>query len=308
MVDLSIIIVSWNTRQFLQECLESLYRHTKGIAFEVFVVDNNSSDASPEMVRAIFPQVNVIANDDNAGFSKANNQAIRISQGRYIALLNPDTLLTEDVFSPLIIYADQHEKIGAIGPKIYCRDGKTIQYSCAKKLPKLYFAFCSAARLSSLSKIFDGANMAYWDHEDSRYVEALCGACMVVRKSAIDDVGLMDENQFMYFDETDWCKRFRDSGWRNYYYADASIIHYGGESSQQVWQRVNFQYLKAERYYYRKHHGEMYAFAYCAQIGLFALPGYIYTLLFRAKNERRREIMDDYRSLMTWVLKNTIGR
>jgi len=96
MVDLSIIIVSWNTRQFLQECLESLYRHTKGIAFEVFVVDNNSSDGSPRWSCHI-PQVNVIANDDNAGFSKANNQAIRISQGRYIALLNPDTLLTEDV-------------------------------------------------------------------------------------------------------------------------------------------------------------------------------------------------------------------
>jgi len=124
MPDLSIIIVSWNTKQLLQECLESLYCHTKGITFEVFVVDNNSSDGSPEMVRTLFPQVGVIANDHNAGFSKANNQAIRISKGRYIALLNPDTLLIEDVFTPLIRYADQHEKIGAIGPKIFCRDGK----------------------------------------------------------------------------------------------------------------------------------------------------------------------------------------
>jgi len=308
MLDLSVIIVSWNTRQLLQECLESLYRHTKGITFEVFVVDNNSSDGSPEMVSTLFPRVNVIANDYNAGFSKANNQAIRVSKGRYVALLNPDTLLTEDVFSPLILYADRHDKIGAIGPKIFCGDGKTIQYSCAKKLPNLYSAFCSASGLSSRSKIFDGVHMSYRDHESSRYVEAICGACMVVRKIAIDAVGLMDENQFMYGDEIDWCKRFADSGWRIYYYADASIIHYGGESSKQVMQEANFQFLRARRYYFRKHHGELYAFAYSVQIGLFSLIKYIWTLLFRGKNTRNREIMENHMSLVKWVLKNTMGR
>jgi len=307
MPDLSIIIVSWNTKQLLQECLESLYCHTKGITFEVFVVDNNSSDGSPEMVRTLFPQVGVIANDHNAGFSKANNQAIRISQGRYIALLNPDTLLTEDVFSPLIAYADQHEKIGAIGPKIFCRDGKTIQYACAKKLPNLYFAFCNSAGLSYRFKMFDRANMSYWDHEDSRDIEALCGACMVVRKSAIDAVGLMDENQFMYGDEIDWCKRIADAGWRIYYYADASIIHYGGESSKQIMQRVNYQMLKATRYYYRKHYGEAYALAYSAQIGLLSILKYIWMLAFRSKNESTRELMDDHLSLFKWAMKNTIN-
>ena len=308
MFDLSIVIVSWNTRELLRECLESLYKYTSQLTFEVFVVDNNSSDGSPEMVRTLFPRVNVIANDYNAGFSKANNQAIRVSKGRYIALLNPDTVLTEDVFSPLIANADQHAKIGAIGPKIFCRDGKKIQYSCAKKLPNLYSAFCSASGLSSRSRIFYGAYMSDRDYESSRYVEALCGACMVVRKSAIEAVGLMDENQFMYGDEIDWCKRLADSGWYIYYYADASIIHYGGESSKQAMQQINFQFLRARRYYFRKHHGELYAFVYSTQLGLFSLFKYIWILLFRAKNRSHREIMANHLSLVKWALKNTVGR
>jgi len=146
-IDLSIIIVSWNTRDLLKECLKSLYKYTANITFEVIVVDNNSSDGSAHMVREIFPSVNLIENNFNAGFSKANNQAIRISRGRYIALLNPDTLLVEDVFSPLIKYADQHEELGAIGPKILDRDGKSVQYVCARRLPNLYYDLIDNLRL-----------------------------------------------------------------------------------------------------------------------------------------------------------------
>jgi GT2 family glycosyltransferase len=306
MFDLSIIIVSWNTRQLLRECLQSLYRYTTGVAFEVFVVDNNSSDGSPQMIRHNFPHVVLIENRENVGFSKANNQAIKISKGRYIALLNPDALLIENVFSPLIKYADLNEGIGAIGPRILCGDGKTIQYVCARRLPNLYFDFC---RLSGLqhkfhrTKLFAGINMSHWDHKSSRFVEALSGACMVVRKTSIDLVGLMDENQFMYGDEIDWCRRLLNVGLQIYYYPAASIIHYGGESSNQVKLLSNIAAEKAQFYFYKKHKGTSYAYLFAVQVVLFSFSKYLWSIFFRKKNKEVRELMNIYKSLFTCAFK-----
>jgi GT2 family glycosyltransferase len=311
MIDLSIIIVSWNTREVLRECLESVLHHTSGITFEVFVVDNNSSDGSAEMVHDVFPAVHLIANKENAGFSKANNQAIRISGGRYVALLNPDTLLLYDVFSPLVRYADQHKKIGAIGPKVLFRDGKTIQKACARRLPNLYFDFC---RLSGLSRkffgtrLFGGEYLSYWDHLTSRYVEGLLGACMIVSRKAISDVGLMDERQFMYGDEIDWCKRLLDAGWRIYYYADASIIHYGGESSKQVKLSLAIEAEKAMLYYYRKHKGGWYANLYVMQVFLASFSKYAWRLCMRRKNNRIEELIILHKSMFMWSLKQLLSR
>lgn len=309
MVDLSIVIVSWNTRELLRECLQSLYRHTTGITFEVFVVDNASSDESVATVREQFPDVNVIANDYNAGFSKANNQAIRVSKGRYVALLNPDTLLIEDVFSPLIRYADKHEKIGAIGPKLLNRDGITIQNICARRLPNLYFEFCRVSGLSAkYPKMFGWEYMSYWDHNSSRYVEGLSGSCMVVKRKVIDSVGLMDESQFMYGDEIDWCKRFIDGRWDIYYYADVSVIHYGGESSNQVLQRVNIELSNAVWYYYRKHKGKIHAFIYCAMIFFLSMSKYIWILLFGNKNSNVEELKAIDKNNFRWSLQKIFGK
>lgn len=311
MVDLSIVIVSWNTKELLRECLKSVYQYTSGITFEVFVVDNASSDGSADMVQELFPQVHVIPNDYNAGFSKANNQAIRVSKGRYIALLNPDTLLIEDVFSPLIKYSDQHEKIGAIGPKILCKDGKTIQYACARKLPNLYFSFCSQSGLKNKfprSRMFCGTDMSYWDHESSRSVECLSGACMVVRENAIDNVGLMDENQFMYADEIDWCKRFIDAGWQVYYYAGVRIIHYGGESSKQMKGFGTIETSKATWYYYRKHKGRAYAFAYSLLVCFFSAAKYIRTIFLRRGKTGIKDLNKIYRAKLDWSMRKILGR
>ena len=310
-IDLSIVIVSWNTRELLRECLYSIYQYTKGIRFEVFVVDNASSDGSEDMVKQSFPEVVIISNLENVGFSKANNQAIIISRGRYIALLNPDTLLIEDVFSPLIKYADQHVKIGTIGPKIFNRDGQTIQYVCARKLPNLYSDFCRLSGLANKfpgSKVFDEGYMSYWDHNSSRYVKALSGSCMVVRRKAIDDVGLMDEHQFMYGDEIDWCKRFLDAGWDIYYDADSSIIHYGGESSKQANVFISKEAEKSIWYYYKKHKGGIYASAYCVQLGLVSMFKFIWTLLFRIKRDRERMLMEVYKNNFYLSIQMIIGR
>jgi len=311
MLDLSIVIVSWNTRDLLKECLESLYRFTTGITFEVFVVDNASSDGSADMVRNAFPHVNLIENRENAGFSKANNQAIRVSKGRYVALLNPDTLLIEDVFSPLIRHADLNEKIGAIGPKILNQDAKTIQYVCARRLPNLYFEFC---RLSGLhrklsgTKTFGGEYMTYWGHNSSQNVEAVSGSCMVVRNKTIDNVGLLDENQFMYGDEIDWCKRINDVGWDIYYFSEASIIHYGGESSKKVKKSSTIGAIKAKAYYYKKHKGSFYAFLFFLQVFLFSFCKYVWSMLFKGKNNHVRELMSIYKGMFTWSLKQLLNR
>jgi GT2 family glycosyltransferase len=311
MADLSIIIVSWNVRDLLRECLDSLYKYTKDITFEVFVVDNASSDGSADMVRGLFPQVNLIENKQNLGFSKANNQAIRISKGRYVALLNPDTLFIEDVFSSLIKYADGHEKIGAIGPKILNRDMQTIQYSCARRLPNLYFSFCYGTGLSRIfsgKKIFGDITMPYWDHKSSKYVEVLSGACMLVRKNAVDHIGLMDENQFMYADEIDWCKRFIDGGWDIYYYSTAQIVHFGGESSKQAKGFSKNEAIKATWYYYKKHKGEMYSFAYCFLIFFVSILKFVYTSSFRRGKKNAKGLITLYKNNFRWSFWKIIGK
>ncbi len=309
MIDLSVIIVSWNTRELLRECLASLNRFTKGITFEVFVVDNASSDGSADMVNRDFPQVKLIQNEKNAGYSRANNQAIKDSKGRYVALLNPDTVLIEEVFSPLVEYADRHDDIGAIGPKVLCRDGKTVQNVCARNLPNLYYDFC---RLSGLSRRFSGTQLfggeyqSYWDHQTSRYVEGLLGACMLVRKTAIDEVGLMDEKQFMYGDEIDWCRRLLDAGWGIYYDADASIIHCGGESSNQVKVFAGVEAEKALKYYYWKHNGQWYALLFSLELGILTFGKYVWSVLFKSKSPRVKELMNIYKSTFTWSFRELL--
>lgn len=306
MVDLSIVIVSWNTRELLKDCLNSINQYTKGISYEVFVVDNASSDGSADMVRQFFPDVHVISNLENAGFSKANNQAIKISKGRYVSLLNPDTLLIEDVFTPLIKYADDRAEIGAIGPKILSRDGKRIDKGCARRLPNLYFEFCRLSGLSGRfpkSRIF-GSECTYTvDHTNSRYVDGLSGSCMVVRRTTIDDVGLMDENQFMYGDDIDWCMRFLNAGWKIYYYANASIIHYGGESAKQVTLSTILQAEKARIYYYRKYNGKLYAFVFSLLISFFSLVKYIWNKLLKSGNPDSKELTNIYKSTFAWSIK-----
>jgi GT2 family glycosyltransferase len=311
MTELSIIIVSWNTRELLRECLESLFEFAPEAVFETFVVDNASSDQSVAMVQETFPNVKVIANGSNVGFSRANNQAIQKSKGRYIALLNPDTVLIEDVFTPLLRYADANNEMGAIGPKILCRDGKTIQNVCARRLPNLYFDFCRLSGLSRMysgTRIFGGEYLSHWDHNSHRNVESLAGACMVVRRKTIDQVGMMDEKQFMYGDEIDWCKRILDSGWIIRYYPDAKIIHYGGESAKQAKLTASIESEKAQMYFYRKHKGRFYAFLFSVQVLVFNLGKYVWSMCFRKKDERGKELMDIYKGLYSWSLKQMVSR
>ncbi len=234
MVRLSIIIVNYNVRYFLEQALLSVQQATKQIPTEVFVVDNNSVDDSVAMVREKFPTVHLIANTNNPGFSKANNQAIRLAKGAYILLLNPDTVVEGDTFEKCVAFMDAHPDAGALGVKMIDGAGNFLPES-KRGLPTPFVAFYKAFGLSKLfptSKTFNRYHLGYLDKEETHEVEVLAGAFMLLRKSVLDEIGLLDETYFMYGEDIDLSYRITKAGYKNYYFADTTIIHYKGESTK----------------------------------------------------------------------------
>ena len=234
-IDVSIVVVAWNVRQLVYDCLKSVYDETEGIRFEVIYVDNASEDGSVEMVAKEFPQVKIIENQENEGFIKANNRAIRISKGRYVLLLNSDTIVLDNAIAKMIAFADKHPDSGAVGCKVLNPD-RTLQRSCFM-FPSILNMFLSATYLYKIfprSRFFGREMMTWWDFDDVREVEAVCGCSSLVRREAIDQVGLMDESYFFYGDDPDWCYRFKKHGWKNYFTPEARIIHYGGATTRHM--------------------------------------------------------------------------
>lgn len=207
--DLTVIIVNWNVGHLVKACLSSLHELTKRAAFEVYVVDNGSRQGDLDDAILAFPEVNYIFLQENLGFSKANNVAIKLARGRYIGLLNPDTFLVNNAFDRLVDYLDRHPEAGAAGPKLLTPDGG-IQFDAARNLPTLATEFahnCFVQSLFPQSRLGGSDYIRWWDHQDGRNVGALCGACMVVRSAAIEEVGLLDENFFLYWEDVEWCYR-----------------------------------------------------------------------------------------------------
>lgn len=206
----------------------------EGIDAEVFVVDNNSKDDSVEMVRAKFPEVEMIANKDNPGFSKANNQAIRISKGKYVLLLNPDTVVEEDTFRKCIEFMDERPDAGGLGVKMIDGSGKFLPES-KRGFPSPWVAFCKTFGLSTFfpkSPNFNKYHLGYLDENENHEIDVLAGAFMMMRKSVLDEVGLLDETFFMYGEDIDLSYRIIKGGYKNYYFSDTTIIHYKGESTR----------------------------------------------------------------------------
>jgi GT2 family glycosyltransferase len=258
-MQLSIVIVSWNTADLLLQCLASIYEHAPQIDFETFVVDNASTDGSGEAVRARYPQVTLIANPGNVGFSRANNQAIRASSGRYVLLLNPDTKVLPGALETLTTYMDAHPQTGGLGARILNPDG-TLQESCypAPTLPRELW------RLLHLDVLWPYGvyRMAAWDTHTPRHVEAVLGACLLVRRAAFDQVGLLDEDYFFTAEEIDLCTRLRRAGWQVEWTPDAQVIHYGGQSSRQVAEKSFLHLYAGKVLYFRKQHSAASAFIY----------------------------------------------
>lgn len=231
---ISIIIVNYNVRFFLEQCLHSVRKAMKGIQGEVFVVDNNSVDGSIAMVREKFPEVIAIENKDNKGFSKANNQAIIQSTGEFILLLNPDTVVEEDTFSKIIHFMDENPDAGALGVKMIDGKGHFLPES-KRALPTPWVSFYKVFGLSWLfpkSKKFGKYHLGYLDKEETHEIEILPGAFMLLRKAALNKAGLLDETFFMYGEDIDLSYRIIKAGYKNYYFPGTTIIHYKGESTR----------------------------------------------------------------------------
>lgn len=235
-MDLSVVIVSYNVSSFLDQALSTLEDSARGYDFEVFVVDNASTDDSVEMVRRKHPGVNIIANEDNRGFASANNQALQLATGRYILLLNPDTVLSHDTIRTMIEFLDAHPEAGGAGCKVINPDG-SLQLACRRGFPSPGVAFFKMVGLSSLfpkSKTFGAYNLTYLDPDTTSEVDAISGAFMMLRKQALDRVGFLDETFFMYGEDLDLCYRIKRDGWKIYYVPGTEIIHFKGESTKTV--------------------------------------------------------------------------
>lgn len=252
---LSVIIVNYNVEHFLEQCLYSVEKAILGLDVEVWVVDNNSVDGSVSMLRQKFPWVKCIANTENLGFSRANNQAIRLSSGDYVLLLNPDTIIENDTLKKTVAFMDEHPNAGGLGVKMVDGKGNFLPES-KRGLPTPEVAFYKIFGLSKLfkkSKLFGRYHLTYLSKDETNPVDVLSGAFMMVRKETIDKVGLLDEDYFMYGEDIDWSYRITQAGYDNYYYADTTIIHYKGESTKKGSLNYVFVFYNAMRIFARKH-------------------------------------------------------
>jgi N-acetylglucosaminyl-diphospho-decaprenol L-rhamnosyltransferase len=281
--DLSIVIVNWNVRELLRHCLDSIMSNlqppTSNFQIEVIVVDNASSDGSVAMLEKEFPQVRLIANGENLGFTVGNNQGIAISRGRYILLLNPDTEIVGDVLTTMVEYMDDHPQVGALGPKLLNPDG-SIQ-SSRRRFPTLATAFLESTILQQWFP--DNAVLRrYYIHDrpddEVQEVDWVTGACLLVRRETMEEVGLLDEGFFMYSEELDWCRRIKAQGWEIAYLPTAEVTHHGGQSSEQVKSFQHIQFQRSKIRYFRKHHGSWQA----EGLRLFILATYLYQLVVEA--------------------------
>ncbi len=252
---LSVVIVNYNVEYFLEQCLNSVQDALKGIDGEVFVVDNNSIDGSVSMVKEKFPDVNLIANKGNVGFSKANNQAMRKSKGKYILLLNPDTVVEEDTFAKCIKFMDEHPEGGGLGVRMIDGKGNFLPES-KRGLPTPSVAFYKIFGLSRLfpkSKTFGKYHLGYLDEHETNEIEILSGAYMFMRKDALEKVGLLDEAFFMYGEDIDLSYRIVKGGYKNYYFPGTQIIHYKGESTKKSSINYVFVFYRAMVIFAEKH-------------------------------------------------------
>jgi hypothetical protein len=284
MIDLSVCIVTLNACDYLRDCLCSIndqpsLLHISGapvtppgqpvelpiLEIELIVVDNCSTDATIAMLQSEFPAARLIRNDRNLGFARPINQALRVSQGRYMLLLNPDTIVLPEALNYLVAYLDSHPEVGICGPKVLNRDG-TLQKACKRGVSRPWAAFSYFSGLSSLfpkSKFFGGYLLNYLDEDEIHEVDGISGSCMLIRRQMIDQIGYLDEHFFAYQEDADYCFQAKKMGWKVVYLPTSHIIHFGGQGGSRVQPyRSIYEWHRSYYLYYRKNLARDYIFLF----------------------------------------------
>jgi hypothetical protein len=254
--DLSVIILSYNTRDLLRACLRSVFANQLPASLEVIVVDNCSSDGSADMAESEFPAVRVIRSPRNGGFAFGNNQGLRVARGRYILLLNTDTVVPPDAFSTLISFMDQRPEAGICGPRLVRADG-SLDMACRRSFPTPEVSFYRIVGLSHLfpkSRRFARYNLTFLDERQLAEVDSVVGACMMVRREAMEQAGLLDEDYFMYGEDLDWAYRIKSKGWKVFYNPAVTVLHYKRQSSKQRPVKTIVEFYHAMLIFHRKHY------------------------------------------------------
>lgn len=304
MVKISVIIVSYNVKYYLEQCLDSVVRSSCGLNTEVIVVDNNSSDGTIEYLKPRFRDVLFIQNKDNCGFAKANNQAIKISKGEYVLLLNPDTILGEDVLRECANFMDNNTMAGATGVRMLRTDG-SFALESRRGIPTPFTSFCKMTGLCTRfpkSRTFGRYYMQFLDENLPNQIEVISGAFMFIRRSTLGKSGLLDEDYFMYGEDIDLSYRMLQTG-QNNYYLPVSILHYKGESTNKTSFRYVTTFYKAMLIFFEKHYGHYNIFVTLPikfSIYLKGAVSYIKQKLFTKKSKRlsRSEYLRQYKFLL----------
>ncbi|MBX3058779.1 MAG: glycosyltransferase family 2 protein [Anaerolineae bacterium] len=283
--DMSIVLVCWNNKAYLEPCLNSIYEGGLRSSFDIVVVDNGSTDGSQAMLREKFPEVIIIQNDHNVGLGKASNQGIEAMSGRHILLLNNDTVVNGPSLDAMVDFLDQHSDVGAVGGQLLNADG-TVQ-ACYNDFPDLVEDFLISTRLGEMLRPGYPANVT---DKEVRSVDWMGSACLMVRRQALDTVGLLDEEYFIYGDETDLQYRLKKAGWKNYYLPQVTTIHYGGRSMNR-WGRRKMVY-RGHMLFYQKNYGPLRTLALRILLGSLSLLKLLVwgmAFLFSAKREQAKK-------------------
>jgi len=264
-MDLSLCIVTYQVKDYLRGCLESLLKYPPERLYEVIVADNRSTDGTIEMLQREYPFVHIIQSDGNEGYAKPMNRALRLAQGRYVVQLNPDTQIFEGTFDKLMNFMDANPQVGICTPKVLNRDG-TLQKQCRRSEARPWDTiayFSGLSRFFPRSRLFGGYLQSFYDEDQIHPVQAVSGSCMVIRREVIEQIGYLDESFFAYQEDTDYCMRARKAGWQIYYVPTAQIIHYGGKGgSRQHPYRSTYYWHRSYYLYYRKHLAQDYFFIF----------------------------------------------
>jgi len=300
-VDLSIVIVSYNTLAMTRACLASVYQNHGDLKTQVIVVDNNSEDGSVEMLAKDFPQVELILNRENKGFAIANNQGFKIADGKFILLLNSDTVILDNVLEQSVQYMLSHTEVGAMGCRVLNTD-KTMQATCSG-YPTLWRLLMMTIGLDRLSSLFDHYRLRNWLRDSERDVEVISGCYMLVRREVIEEIGGLDERFFFFGEETDWCLQMRKAGWALRFAPVGEIIHHGGGSVKKLNYKRDVMLTDASIRLHRKNGGLTQARAAFLILSLFNGSRAIFWTLASLLNPMARERAIHFRQVVTSSLQ-----